>query len=249
MALELQFHLDIGEPLDAASSALAPGHPAVGAFVAAGGTGPLFAETKIAPGKGLGYSGAARVAGIAAASLQRGGFIDYPRLLANATALEGHPDNAAASIYGGITVAAAGRAVRLPPPKGLAVVMWIPAAETSTTSSRQQLPDVVPFDAAIHNVGRAALMVAALATGDHGALRDACADRLHQEARLADAPASALALAAALTAGALAAWVSGSGPSVAMLAHANAATKLAGALPDTGHTKVLPVAQFGVRVS
>lgn len=219
------------------------------AFRQAGGEGPLYYESKIAPGKGLGYSGAAHVAGAAAASLQHTGWIDFPRLLAEATALEGHADNAAASIHGGITVAAAGRVVRLPPPDDLTVVVWIPDAETATTSSRRSLPATVPFDDAVHNVGRASLLVAAMATGRYDALRDACADRLHQDSRLAAVPQSALAMETAFTNDALAAWVSGSGPTIAALAHSSDGEGLAATLPESGHTKVLPITRFGVRVS
>ncbi|HAQ42852.1 MAG TPA: homoserine kinase, partial [Acidimicrobiaceae bacterium] len=99
VALDLPFHLDVGESRGAAAK-LEEQHPAFTAFRKAGGAGDLFSETSIPPGKGLGFSGAARVAGLAAASLQRSGSIRFPELLSGSGELEGHFDNVAASIYG-----------------------------------------------------------------------------------------------------------------------------------------------------
>ena len=87
VAIDLPFHLDIGEPQKPATE-LDHRHPATTAFRDAGGLGPLFAETQIPPGKGLGFSGAARVAGLAAASLQQSGAIQYPKLLIEAGTLD-----------------------------------------------------------------------------------------------------------------------------------------------------------------
>jgi len=246
LAVELRFHIDVGEPGSDQSVPLGDGHPATQAFRAGGGEGPLFAETKIPPGKGLGYSGAARVAGAAAASLSRSGSIHYAELLASVAAAEGHPDNAAASVYGGFTVVAGGHAVRLPPPP-LAFVAWIPHTETSTSSSRSRLAAEVSMADAVHNLGHASLLVAALATGDMDTLRVACDDRLHQAARLTDQPASADAIERALEAGAHAAWLSGSGPTVGALSEPDAAAAIAAALPSAGHTKILEPAIFGIQ--
>ncbi len=248
LAIDIPFHLDVGEPRTEHSHPLGAAHPAAVAFAAEGGEGSLFAESSIAPGTGMGYSGAARVAGLAAAHIQRSGSLNFSAVLAAATELEGHADNVAASLYGGVTVAAAGRVLRLAPPD-LSVVLWIPAGETSTDAARGSLPPTVGFDDAVHNIGRVALLVAALATGDHTALAAACEDRLHQQWRLQAAPGSAAALDAALTNGALAAWLSGSGPAVAALSRPSQAERIAGALPDGGHTKVVGTTRFGVRVS
>ena len=102
VALDLPFHLDVGEPRGEAAK-LDDNHPATKSFMSGGGQGPLFGETLIPPGKGLGFSGAARVAGLAAASLQRSGSIHFADLLARSGELEGHSDNVAASIFGGVT--------------------------------------------------------------------------------------------------------------------------------------------------
>jgi len=246
LAVELRFHLDVGEPRSDDSVPLPDRHPASEAYRQAGGEGQLFAETKIPPGKGLGFSGAARVAGAAAASLARSGAVHHAELLEAVSAAEGHADNAAASVYGGFAVAAGGRSIRIAPPP-LCFVAWIPDAETSTSSSRSRLPEQVSLADAVHNVGHASLLVAALATRDYDALRVACEDRLHQSARLAEQPESGAAIAAALAAGAHAAWLSGSGPTVGALTDPSEAVDLASELPDGGHTKVLELATFGIQ--
>lgn len=249
LALEERFHLDVGEPHDANSIPVPAGHPAAHAFAQAQGSGDIFFATSIAPGKGMGYSGAARVAGLAAGWLSRFGWVDHPAVHRMASELEGHPDNAAASVFGGLTVTAAGQVIRLAPPQGLSVVMWIPDRETSTRASRQILPDRVAMSDAVENIGRAALMVAAVASGDWAAINEACRDRLHQGLRLSAQPEAATTLE--LVADhelVIGAWLSGSGPSVAMLATSDNAHALAASLPDTGHTKVLSIATFGIRV-
>ena len=225
-------------------------HPAVRAFRADGGRGPIAVRTQFAGGRGLGFSGAARVAGLVAAHVQRGEHLRGARrgVLATAAELEGHADNAAASLYGGAVVAAGGRAVRIPLGRELAVVVWTPDRETSTPAARRLLPVHVPFADAVFNVGRASLLVAALAAGDVEALRTATEDRLHQDRRLARAPETRAALDAALAAGAHAAWLSGSGPSAAAFAEPRNAAEIAAALPAGGRTYVLRIAEVGATV-
>ena len=116
-------------------------------------------------------------------------------------------------------------------------------------SARRLLPDQVPFDDAVFNVGRAALLVAALAAGDVDALRAATEDRLHQDRRLSRVPDSRAAMEAALGAGAWGAWLSGSGPSVAAFADAANADAVATAMPTTGRAHVLAIDDEGARIS
>jgi homoserine kinase len=144
-----------------------------------------------------------------------------------------------------VVATAGGRAVRVPLGFDPAVVVWIPAVSTSTEHSRNQLPAVVSLDDAVHNIGHVAMLVAALVTGDTAALRDATSDRLHQERRFSDAPMSRQALAAGLEHGAWCGWLSGSGPTIAMLCPVDSAAGLAASLPDDGHTKVLRVDHAG----
>ena len=226
-------------------------HPATIAFRRNGGEGDVWLRSSIPVGRGMGFSGAVRVGGLVAAHAQRHGTDaerlqhELPALLHLATELEGHADNVAASLYGGVVAAAAGRAVRVPIALDAAMVLWVPSFVTSTDDSRRKLPPTVPFADAVHNIGRTALLVAAIAAGDVGALRAATEDRLHQDMRLANAQPSRAALSAALETGAWAAWLSGSGPSVAVMCAADAAEAIAAALPVDGHCKVLRIDRVG----
>src|SRR4249919_1273769 len=166
------------------------GHPGVRAFRQLGGTGPVWIRSRIPVGRGLGFSGSARVAGLVAALAQRHGpgfqpLDEAEQLLHVATALEGHADNIAPSIFGGVVASAGGHAVRVPLPFEPAVVVWVPPSTTSTDQSRAALCPSVPFADAVFNVGRTALLVAALAAGNIHALRTATEDRLHQDQRFA----------------------------------------------------------------
>jgi homoserine kinase len=226
-------------------------HPAGVAFRRAGGEGDLWVCSPIPVGRGLGFSGAVRIAGIVAAHAQRHGS-DPDQLAAHshtmlqlASELEGHADNAAASLFGGIVATADGRAVRIPLAFDPAIVVWIPSFTTSTDESRTKLGTEVALDDAVFNIGRVALLVAALAAGDTDALRSATQDRLHQDRRLASVAPSKAALQAALDAGAWCSWLSGSGPTVAAMCPFDDADELAAAMPGDGHTKVLRIDHGG----
>lgn len=250
MALTLHAEVGAGDAPEAAQ-AVDEHHPAAVAFRAHGGEGPLWVRSPIPVGRGMGFSGAVRVGGLVAAHAQRHG-ADHdalqaalPELLRLAAALEGHADNVAASLYGGIVATAGGRAVRVPMSFDPAMVMWVPSFATSTDESRTKLRSDVPIGDAVFNVGRTALLVAALAAGEVDALRVATQDRLHQDVRLAAAEPSRAALDAALAAGAWAAWLSGSGPTVAAMCAVDEAEQLAAALPADGHTKILRIDHAG----
>lgn len=228
-------------------------HPAMVAFRRMGGTGQLSTKTSIPSGRGLGFSGAARVAGCWAAVVQRYGpeaqVADHADAVFGLSAeLEGHADNVAASLYGGCIATAAGRVVSIPLPVHPAVVVWIPPSQTSTDAARRALPPTVPHADAAFNIGRVALLVAALAAGDVDALRDAAQDRLHQEYRLNASPDSRLAIAAALDAGAWSAWLSGSGPTVAAFCAPEQARSVIDSLPDGGRAQQLRIDTDGARL-
>src|SRR5690606_25042511 len=112
--------------------------PAVVAFRAAGGAGPLAVRSAIPAARGLGFSGAARVAGAFAGRICDGVAPDQARSEAFAIAaeLEGHADNVAASAFGGFVVTAGGRVVTVPLGRPLALVVWIPSFTTSTRRAR-----------------------------------------------------------------------------------------------------------------
>jgi homoserine kinase len=168
--------------------------------------------------RGLGSSAAATVAGLVAANALAGEPLDDHRLLELAMTLEGHADNAAAAIFGGFTVVVTGDGsplvARFDPPPRLRCVVFVPTLELATTRMRQVLPAQVPYRDAVFNVGRAALAVAAFASGRPDYLRQATEDRLHQGYRTAVYPALPSLLEAATGAGALGAALSGSGSTV-----------------------------------
>ncbi|WP_299033576.1 homoserine kinase [uncultured Pseudokineococcus sp.] len=178
-------------------------------------------------GRGAGSSAAAVVAGVvlARALLEEPGLLDDETALDVAAGMEGHPDNAAASLLGGVTIGwvddGVSRAVRAEPSADLVAVLAVPSAELLTARARAMLPAVVPHGDAVFNAGRAALLVEAL-TRRPELLLPATADRLHQDCRAPAAPATA-ALVGALRAQGLAAAVSGAGPSVLVLAGVGAA--------------------------
>lgn len=190
----------------------------------------IVARNSIPHGKGLGSSAAAVIAGIAALR----GMIAEPELLGPeqmlrlATQFEGHPDNAAPAIYGGATAAwqdaDGAHAVPLTVAKGIETAVLIPQSVLPTKQARAMLPEMVPHADAAFNVGRAALLVAALA-GAPERLLAATEDRLHQGYRAAVMPAAA-AMVQNLRARGLAAVVSGAGPSVLVMGEDLAAAGL-----------------------
>ncbi len=230
-----------------------PTHPAAAAYAAAGGDtdAQLWWRSPIPPGRGLGFSGAARVAGAYLALISSG--VDtaeiQQRTFSVAAVLEGHPDNAAASTWGGFTVAAGERAVSLKVPEGLEVLVWWPEKSTSTTASRKVLAPIVSRESAAFSIARSSLWVAAIATGDLSMLRVACEDQVHQAERLLARPDSAEVLQGMLEdERVLAAWLSGSGPTVAALLPAGThAQPLAAKLVGSGRTRILSLSASGVQ--
>lgn len=252
LALDLPFRLVAADEAPDGYHPAEETHPAAVAFRAAGGdpAAALWWHSPIPPGRGLGFSGAARVAGAYLAGRRDGLGHEDARdgAFVVATDLEGHADNAAGSAHGGFVVAAADRVLRLEVPADLRVLVWSPRRSTSTDASRRGLPPRVDLEDAAFSVGRAALWVAALAADDLSVLRDACEDRLHQDVRLAQRPDSAEVRRHLLDRPeVLAAWLSGSGPSVAALLPAEGADLVAAALPDGDHTvRLLDVDPSGV---
>jgi len=229
-------------------------HPADIAFRCNGGEGRLWVRSAIPMGRGLGFSGAARIAGVVAAHVQREGASDTAlldarrHLLRVASELEGHPDNVAASLVGGVTASAGGEVVRLPLAIDPAVLVWVPETQTSTDKSRTVIPAQVDLADVVFNIGHTALLMGALATGEVALLRSATQDRLHQDRRLAVAPSSKAALEAALATDAWCSWLSGSGPTVAVLCDRHHAAAIAARLPADGRVHELAIAVHGARV-
>lgn len=179
----------------------------------------MWCTNRVPHGRGLGSSAAAAVAGVLAAQVLSRTGRDDEAALAVAASIEGHPDNAAACLLGGLTVAwteeEGPRAVRAEPVAGLRATVLVPATELSTETARGLLPATVPHADAAHSAGRAALLVEAL-TRRPDLLLPATEDRLHQRYR-ADAMPATSALVDELRGRSLAATVSGAGPSVLVL--------------------------------
>lgn len=165
---------------------------------------------------GLGTSAAAYLAGLMAADSI---FELDADLLAHGSALEGHPDNLAASLLGGFVICADGRAARFDPPAGLEAVLVIPEQAVRTSQARAALPAEVPMREAVFNVAHGALLTLGLATGDWDLVSRGLQDRLHQPRRAGLFPRSSALLEHARELGALGATVSGAGPTVLVWSH------------------------------
>jgi homoserine kinase len=193
---------------------------------------------RVPPARGLGSSAAAWVGGIAAANALLGSPLDRAAMLRLAAEAEGHPDNVAAAIYGGLTVAAgdggAALALTLPVPPGLKWVALIPDITSATAEARAVLPASVPRSDAVFNVQRVALLLASLQAGRLDALSLALDDRLHQPYRRKLFPWMPAVTDAARAAGALGCVLSGAGPSLLALVAGDAeASTVATAMEKT----------------
>lgn len=166
--------------------------------------------------RGLGSSAAAIVAGIAAANAAVGSPLNKHQLFELATDIEGHPDNVAPAIFGGITLSAVhqgkARCLRFLPPGMLEMVVAIPEFNLSTKASRQVLPGTVAYQDAVFNISRTALLVGALSQGEFGHLKCALEDKIHQPYREALIPGMQDVFQAANQQGAYGSAISGGGP-------------------------------------
>ncbi len=195
-------------------------------------------ENGIPLGSGLGSSGAAVLTGLLGANAMLGtplganamlgtplgantllgNPLERAEILRLAVEIEGHADNAAAALEGGLVIVAATRdgfltrRVEVP---ALPACIVLPAVDLPTRAARAALPASVPMSDAVFNLGRTALVVEALRAGDLDLLGAAMDDRLHQPYRFPLIAGAESARAAALEAGAIAAGLSGAGPSLA----------------------------------
>jgi homoserine kinase len=168
--------------------------------------------------RGLGSSAAATVAGLVAGNHLLGEPLTSADLLRLATAIEGHPDNAAAALLGGFTVAATVEsgieALRFDAPRDLRAILFVPDLRLATDDMRAALPEAVPLADAVANLGRVAFGVAGFAMGRYDLLRILMVDRLHEPYRAAVFGQLPSLVEAARGAGALGAALSGAGSTV-----------------------------------
>lgn len=184
----------------------------------------LRCRNAIPQGRGLGSSAAAIIGGmvLARAMVEGDAAADFTNeeLLAVATSMESHPDNLAAALFGGFTVAwlddsQVPGAIRLDPHPSIQATIALPTTVVPTTEARAALPDSVSHADARYNLARSALLVHAL-TASPSLLWEAMSDRLHQRVRAGVYP-QAVALLDALRAAGVPAAISGAGPSVLVL--------------------------------
>jgi homoserine kinase len=197
--------------------------------------------------RGLGSSAAATVAGLVAASaLIGGGGLDQSTVLRLATGIEGHPDNVAPALLGGLTASLAlddrVESIRLDPPTDVVVLAWIPDRRLKTSEMRRVLPDTVPRADAISNLARVAVGVAGLASGRSDVLALLTQDRLHEPYRAEVYPELPHLLEAARAAGAIGTCLAGSGSTVIAFVDGSdeAAARVADAFTATAQYLSLP---------
>jgi homoserine kinase len=160
---------------------------------------------------GLGTSAAAIVSGLVAADSI---FELDADLLAEATRLEGHPDNVAAALLGGFVLCSDGHAERFDPPAGLECLLVVPGQAVRTARAREALPSRIPVQDAVFNIAHASLLVLGLARADLSLVARGLGDRIHQPRRAHLYPRSWELVQSAKSLGALGATISGAGPTV-----------------------------------
>ena len=169
--------------------------------------------------RGLGGSGTAILGGMLTANVLCGYPFANTDILDFATAIEGHPDNVAASLYGGFVISMQEQqhihTIKLNCDPSLHIVLAIPEFTLSTKKARDILPKTVDFTDAIYNISRSSLLIASIATGKLENLPLAMADRLHQPYRSTLIPGFDDVVDAAISAGALSIALSGAGPTIA----------------------------------
>jgi homoserine kinase len=239
MALELRIRADVtvlardGESRWSFGGSEAPTHGglrdemmrAMRTLYAAVGAAPpplaIAVDNPIPLGRGLGGSAAGAALGLAIAAVLREPAPDVAELTRTISVLEGHPDNGVPAIVGGVVVAVSEDEdviyARFAPPPGLRAHVVVPDFSMPTREARAILPDAYPRRDAVYNVGHAALLGAAFASGDVGLLRVAMRDRLHQPFRASFVP-GLLEMLALDVPGLVGVALSGAGPSVLALA-------------------------------
>ena len=218
----------------------------------------LRCRNRIPLSRGLGSSSSAIVAGLLLGNRLLGEPLSADDLLAIGTAMEGHPDNVVSCLLGGVQVSVErdGRVLHCPAPINLPLkaVVFVPDFAMNTKEARALLPRSVPLTDAVFNLGRSALLVAALANGRPELLRAALEDRLHQPPRSSLFPAMPALFEAALEGGALAACLSGAGSTILALATerfeeiAASLARCAAAHQLGGSARVYPIRQHGAEL-
>jgi homoserine kinase len=214
-------------------------------------------------GSGLGSSSSAIIAGLVGANALLNNALSADYLLQMAVHMEGHPDNVAPAMLGGLVLGVLPDEAAGPPslivhrwePPQLTAIIVLPEFRLLTSEARAVLPPTVTRQDAIFNASRLGLLIHALTTNDYRQLHVAMGDRLHQSHRLKIIPGATAAFEAAYEAGALGVALSGAGPSLIALAAADAHTiaqAMVAAFADAGLTSrvwILNPSPKGVTIS
>lgn len=223
-----------------------------GAKAAIGGSVPLAlsVHNDIPIGRGLGSSAAALTAGAAAAWAAMDQGVDTRRLFELVAGIEGHSDNAAAAVFGGLVlVTPDGGPFRLPLHPGIKPVAAIPASVFLTVEARKVVPDSLDREVALRSIARMAALVGGFLTGDPALFQAAHGDEIHEAPRARMRPETAELVQVARSAGALHAAWSGSGPSVVALVDSGSEERVCRELSKAGaQVMALEVASSGVSV-
>ncbi|HEU0022146.1 MAG TPA: homoserine kinase [Dehalococcoidia bacterium] len=181
----------------------------------------LICHNQVPLSRGLGSSAAAIASGLVAANALCRHSFPPNELLEMAATIEGHPDNVAAAILGGLRLVISDQnrlyTVPISVPSEVHAVLLVPEVRIATEDARRVLPDLVSVADAVYNLGRIALLVAGMTTNHPEYLRVATQDRLHQPYRQAIFPEMRLIFKAARDAGALGVFLSGSGSTIMAL--------------------------------
>lgn len=181
----------------------------------------MTCENEIPLGRGLGSSAAAVAGGLLAGSVLSGANLSHERILELAAEIEGHPDNAAAAVMGGCRIVVSDGSGFLTEsvgvPDELKAILFVPEVPMPTEEARGLLPKMIDRQDAVFNIGRTALLVNALASGNLRHLGVATEDMLHQPARQKLFFPMKNIFRAAMSAGALGVFLSGAGSSVLAL--------------------------------
>jgi homoserine kinase len=213
----------------------------------------IHCDIRVPMSSGLGSSSTAIVAGLLGANALMDGPFDRDGILELAADIEGHPDNVAAALLGGLTIVVQ-KDDRLLTKRILVpevhVALAVPDLAFSTRTARAGLPTEVSMADAVFNLQRTPLVVEALRTGDYGLLSEVMDDRLHQASRLKLIPGGRTAWVAAQNAGAAAVAISGSGPSlIAFVSLAADASRIARVMAEAFAAEGVTAIPLGLAAS
>lgn len=210
-------------------------------------------EGDVPVGRGFGVSAAARAAGLIAANALIGGDHSLEDLVPLAVRLEGHGDNIIPAMFGGLRVVVEDDDgivhIGIEPPSDLRIALLVPQFSMPTEESRKRLPERLTRNQAVHNIGRAALLIAALTEGRYDLLGTATEDVLHQPARSTLFPAMYPIFQAARDAGSPGVYLSGGGSTIAAFALDADGEEIAGAMREVAAAHGLEVETRVCRMS